>query len=163
VRIKGFGLAACVVARLGWVNTREFPPFGENLFSANVEFGKGIDLVLSPGQLSRMPCAAPCRPSLAALALTCAALPGSIPAASAALRSVILPAMTRCAKAISLSVIGLSNGPLGIDFMDLVGRTGKVQMVGEAGLEPTTPGLEGRCSIQLSYSPDSDIVSSSVS
>ena len=26
-------------------------------------------------------------------------------------------------------------------------------MVGEAGLEPTTPGLEGRCSIQLSYSP----------
>ena len=32
-------------------------------------------------------------------------------------------------------------------------------MVGEAGLEPTTPGLEGRCSIQLSYSPDSDIVS----
>ena len=35
-------------------------------------------------------------------------------------------------------------------------------MVGEAGLEPTTPGLEGRCSIQLSYSPDSAIVSSSV-
>jgi hypothetical protein len=34
-------------------------------------------------------------------------------------------------------------------------------MVGEAGLEPTTPGLEGRCSIQLSYSPDSPIVSSS--
>jgi hypothetical protein len=26
-------------------------------------------------------------------------------------------------------------------------------MVGEAGLEPATPGLEGRCSIQLSYSP----------
>jgi hypothetical protein len=26
-------------------------------------------------------------------------------------------------------------------------------VVGEAGLEPTTPGLEGRCSIQLSYSP----------
>ena len=23
----------------------------------------------------------------------------------------------------------------------------------EAGIEPTTPGLEGRCSIQLSYSP----------
>ena len=36
------------------------------------------------------------------------------------------------------------------------------QLVGEAGLEPTTPGLEGRCSIQLSYSPDSDIVSLSV-
>src|ERR1700733_8437023 len=34
-------------------------------------------------------------------------------------------------------------------------------MVGEAGLEPTTPGLEGRCSIQLSYSPGSAIVSSS--
>ena len=27
------------------------------------------------------------------------------------------------------------------------------RMVGEAGLEPATPGLEGRCSIQLSYSP----------
>jgi hypothetical protein len=27
------------------------------------------------------------------------------------------------------------------------------QMVGEAGIEPTTPGLEGRCSIRLSYSP----------
>jgi hypothetical protein len=26
-------------------------------------------------------------------------------------------------------------------------------VVGEAGIEPTTPGLEGRCSIQLSYSP----------
>ena len=26
-------------------------------------------------------------------------------------------------------------------------------MVGEAGIEPTTPGLEGRCSIRLSYSP----------
>jgi hypothetical protein len=25
--------------------------------------------------------------------------------------------------------------------------------VGEAGIEPTTPGLEGRCSIRLSYSP----------
>src|ERR1700733_7360016 len=34
-------------------------------------------------------------------------------------------------------------------------------MVGEAGLEPTTPGLEGRCSIQLSYSPVTVIVSSS--
>jgi hypothetical protein len=33
-------------------------------------------------------------------------------------------------------------------------------MVGEAGLEPTTPGLEGRCSIQLSYSPVSTIVPS---
>jgi hypothetical protein len=27
------------------------------------------------------------------------------------------------------------------------------EMVGEAGIEPTTPGLEGRCSIRLSYSP----------
>ena len=26
-------------------------------------------------------------------------------------------------------------------------------VVGKAGLEPATPGLEGRCSIQLSYSP----------
>jgi hypothetical protein len=33
-------------------------------------------------------------------------------------------------------------------------------VVGEAGLEPTTPGLEGRCSIQLSYSPVPAIVSS---
>ena len=32
-----------------------------------------------------------------------------------------------------------------------MGRFGTV--VGEAGIEPTTPGLEGRCSIQLSYSP----------
>jgi hypothetical protein len=35
------------------------------------------------------------------------------------------------------------------------------EMVGEAGLEPTTPGLEGRCSIQLSYSPVAAIVPSS--
>src|SRR5579859_1527527 len=36
------------------------------------------------------------------------------------------------------------------------------EVVGEAGLEPTTPGLEGRCSIQLSYSPVADIVPLSV-
>ena len=29
----------------------------------------------------------------------------------------------------------------------------EVVIMGEAGIEPTTPGLEGRCSIQLSYSP----------
>ena len=29
----------------------------------------------------------------------------------------------------------------------------RARMVGEAGIEPTTPGLEGRCSIRLSYSP----------
>jgi hypothetical protein len=34
------------------------------------------------------------------------------------------------------------------------------QMVGEAGIEPTTTGLEGRCSIQLSYSPVAVIVTS---
>ena len=27
-------------------------------------------------------------------------------------------------------------------------------MVGETGIEPVTPDLEGPCSIQLSYSPD---------
>ena len=32
------------------------------------------------------------------------------------------------------------------------------RVVGEAGLEPTTPGLEGRCSIQLSYSPMSCLI-----
>ena len=31
-------------------------------------------------------------------------------------------------------------------------------MVGKAGLEPATPGLEGRCSIQLSYSPTLSIL-----
>src|SRR5271165_2783442 len=34
-------------------------------------------------------------------------------------------------------------------------RPGTDNMVGEAGIEPTTPGLEGRCSIRLSYSPQS--------
>jgi hypothetical protein len=33
------------------------------------------------------------------------------------------------------------------------GRRNAITLVGEAGIEPTTPGLEGRCSIQLSYSP----------
>ncbi len=28
-----------------------------------------------------------------------------------------------------------------------------VKLVGAAGLEPATTGLEGRCSIQLSYAP----------
>ena len=41
------------------------------------------------------------------------------------------------------------------DFGEEVSDSGQVtgQLVGEAGIEPTTPGLEGRCSIQLSYSP----------
>ena len=34
-----------------------------------------------------------------------------------------------------------------------------VKLVGEAGIEPTTPDLEGPCSIQLSYSPYRFIVS----
>ena len=36
-------------------------------------------------------------------------------------------------------------------------------MVGEAGIEPTTPGLEGRCSIRLSYSPTLFIIVSAES
>jgi hypothetical protein len=32
----------------------------------------------------------------------------------------------------------------------------EVCVVGEAGIEPTTPSLEGSCSIQLSYSPTLD-------
>ena len=30
-------------------------------------------------------------------------------------------------------------------------------MVGAAGLEPATPGLEGRCSIRMSYAPESNV------
>ncbi len=37
------------------------------------------------------------------------------------------------------------------------------KMVGEAGIEPTTPGLEGRCSIRLSYSPTLFIIVSAKS
>jgi hypothetical protein len=37
-------------------------------------------------------------------------------------------------------------------FFAKLRMTGK-KVVGEAGLEPATTGLEGRCSIQLSYSP----------
>jgi hypothetical protein len=40
---------------------------------------------------------------------------------------------------------------LSLELLDVVGS---VEVVGEAGIEPTTTGLEGRCSIQLSYSPD---------
>ncbi len=29
-----------------------------------------------------------------------------------------------------------------------------MEVVGETGIEPVTPDLEGPCSIQLSYSPD---------
>ena len=46
-------------------------------------------------------------------------------------------------------------------FPGFLGVTSDLAMVGEAGLEPTTPGLEGRCSIQLSYSPVFAIVSPS--
>jgi hypothetical protein len=45
-RIKSLTLACGVVARLGWVNARKFPPFSEDLLSTNVEFNKRIDLVL---------------------------------------------------------------------------------------------------------------------
>src|ERR1700761_9015793 len=59
----------------------------------------------------------------------------------------------------------------GVSPLPLVGRNDKVLggfaintaivlgagMVGEAGLEPATPDLEGRCSIQLSYSPKESI------
>ena len=31
-------------------------------------------------------------------------------------------------------------------------------VVGAAGLEPATPGLEGRCSIQMSYAPAKPII-----
>jgi hypothetical protein len=41
-----------------------------------------------------------------------------------------------------------------IDFGKSMNNIGvSYLVVGEAGIEPTTPGLEGRCSIQLSYSP----------
>ena len=39
----------------------------------------------------------------------------------------------------------------------------RVALVGEAGIEPTTPGLEGRCSIRLSYSPTHSIIVSAKS
>lgn len=34
-----------------------------------------------------------------------------------------------------------------------------ILMVGAAGLEPATPDLEGRCSIQMSYAPASSLYS----
>ena len=45
-RIKGLALTSRVVARQLRVDSRKFPPLGENLFSANVEFDKSINLVL---------------------------------------------------------------------------------------------------------------------
>ena len=46
---------------------------------------------------------------------------------------------------------------LQVDFTRRTITVGKsktrVRVVGKAGFEPATPGLEGRCSIQLSYSP----------
>jgi hypothetical protein len=41
-------------------------------------------------------------------------------------------------------------------FLWVVGRPrmlADLDVVGEAGIEPATPDLEGPCSIQLSYSP----------
>ena len=43
-------------------------------------------------------------------------------------------------------------GPQGGNGLNRI-KGGVEGVVGEAGIEPTTPGLEGRCSIQLSYSP----------
>jgi hypothetical protein len=46
---------------------------------------------------------------------------------------------------------------LALEHCDVdVGGDGTGCVVGEAGLEPATPDLEGRCSIQLSYSPALD-------
>ena len=60
----------------------------------------------------------------------------------------------------SICVSGLSAGLVSRCGLTLTLDTGyRKSVVGEAGLEPTTPGLEGRCSIQLSYSPVSAIVS----
>ena len=41
-------------------------------------------------------------------------------------------------------------------------RAPREGLVGAAGVEPATAGLEGRCSIQLSYAPDQDDSSSGV-
>jgi hypothetical protein len=43
--------------------------------------------------------------------------------------------------------------PIAVAILRKVHNLQLFRLVGEAGIEPTTPGLEGRCSIQLSYSP----------
>jgi hypothetical protein len=53
--IKRLALAICAAARLCRIHVRKLPPLGKNLFSADVEFGKGIDLVLDQPGSHRCP------------------------------------------------------------------------------------------------------------
>jgi hypothetical protein len=52
---------------------------------------------------------------------------------------------------------------VGREFLTLSPRwTETYSMVGAAGIEPATPGLEGRCSIQLSYAPAAECPAKSI-
>jgi hypothetical protein len=52
-----------------------------------------------------------------------------------------------------LCKVGPKSGTMSAESGAALPATCSFYLVGEAGLEPATPGLEGRCSIQLSYSP----------